>query len=61
MPVSISPSTATTDRSGGGSDPIPMIAHRYLRSWIATRIADERGASLIEYALLLVLINSALG
>lgn len=30
--------------------------HHFLRAWIARRIDDDRGASLVEYALLLALI-----
>ena len=34
-----------------------MIAsYQYLRTWITSRMNDERGASLVEYALLLALI-----
>jgi len=34
-----------------------MIASfQHLRTWITCRIDDDRGASLVEYALLLVLI-----
>lgn len=32
-----------------------LSAYTYLRSWLAVRL-DDRGASLVEYALLVVLI-----
>ncbi len=31
-------------------------AYLFFRSWVTSRIHDERGANLVEYALLLVLI-----
>lgn len=32
------------------------IAYQFLSAWITSRIDDERGASLVEYALLMALI-----
>lgn len=36
--------------------PEMTLAYYFLRSWIESRIDDERAASLVEYALLLALI-----
>jgi pilus assembly protein Flp/PilA len=36
--------------------PEMTLAYNFLRSWMESRIADERAASLVEYALLLALI-----
>jgi len=33
-----------------------MFAYLQLQAWIQSRIEDERGASLVEYALLLALL-----
>ena len=33
-----------------------FIGHQFLKSWVKARINSERGASLVEYALLLALI-----
>ena len=34
----------------------PVSTFVYLRAWLASRIESERGASLVEYALLVALI-----
>lgn len=33
-----------------------MHIHPYLRAWLESRVHDDRGASLVEYALLLALL-----
>jgi pilus assembly protein Flp/PilA len=33
-----------------------MFVYPYLRAWVRTRLDDDRGASLVEYALLVALI-----
>ena len=33
-----------------------ITSYQYLSAWLQTRASDERGASLVEYALLLALI-----
>ena len=39
----------------GESNPM-TTAYQFLSAWITSRIDDERGASLVEYALLVALI-----
>ena len=39
-----------------GSPPKMTTAYQFLSAWITAHIDDERGASLVEYALLVALI-----